>query len=793
MVNRRSSKLTLHKQTINDDIADRYYQQAAIRAVGEVLEKKHRGALLVMATGTGKTRVAAAIIDLLSKANWVKRVLFLADRNALIDQAKANLNQYLPNLPSIDLTREKEDDSSRIVFSTYQTLINLIDGECDGDNRFYGVGHFDLIIFDEIHRSVYNKYKAIFDYFDGYHLGLTATPKSESDRDTYALFELPQGDPTYAYELEQAVSDGFLVPPKAIEVPIKFQRDGIKYADLSEEEKLQYEEQFADPITGIYPDEIDATALNGWLFNTDTVDKAINHLIQNGIKVDSGDKLAKTIIFARSHAHAKFIKERFDLQYPEYCGTFLRTIDYQEPDRVQLLNDFKDKTKQPQIAVSVDMLDTGIDVPEVCNLVFFKPVRSSSKYWQMIGRGTRLCPDLFALGEHKQEFIIFDLCANFDFFRQYPEGVKTSSAKRLSQRLFELRIKLSAVLTATNDEDNITYAKKLKAITITQTKALNQENFAVRQHWRIVEKYCNECNWDILSDSDIRELFEHIAPLVMETEQDEGAKIFDLKIMQLQLSLVEGSTQQESQINTIKMIANNLSKKTSIPAVNQKIELLRALQTEEFWQSVSVTGLEKVREEIRELIKFLEREAKPIIYSTFEDEFSGETKAHDILATSRFDLSLYKKKIEQYLKQNEKHLTIYKLRHNQAVTIAEINELERMLFEQGDHGTKEQFIQAYGEQPLGRFVRSIMGMEANAAKQAFAGILNNASFNSRQISFINEIINSFIHQGIVEPERLFKPPFTEIHSGGIFELFGSEKSVEIINLIQQVNNTADVA
>lgn len=385
-IQRRTTRKDISTQRINDAITDRYYQHEAIRAVSEVLAKGHREALLVMATGTGKTRVAASIIDLLSKANWVKRVLFLADRNALITQAKNNLNTYLPNLPAVDLTQEKEAEGSRIVFSTYQTLINMIDGERDGNNRFYGVGHFDLIIFDEIHRSVYSKYKHIFRYFDGFRIGLTATPKSETDKDTYGLFGLEPSNPTFAYELGQGVADGFLVPPKAIGVPLRFQREGVKYKDLSEADKLAYEEEFADPLTGEIPNEIASEALNSWLFNQDTVDKVIGYLMQNGIKVESGDKLAKTIIFARSHKHALFIEERFNAQYPEYGGDFLKVIDNYERFKEDLLNHFKEPKKLPQIAVSVDMLDTGIDVPEICNLVFFKPVKSSTKYWQMIGR-----------------------------------------------------------------------------------------------------------------------------------------------------------------------------------------------------------------------------------------------------------------------------------------------------------------------------------------------------------------------------------------------------------------------
>ena len=595
LIQRRTYRLPLAAQTINNNITDRYYQHEAIRKVAEALEKNHRQGLLVMATGTGKTRVSASIIDFLSKAGWIKRVLFLADRNALITQAKTNLNDYLPQLPAVDLTKEKEDDSSRIVFSTYQTIINMIDGETDGDNRFYSVGHFDLIIFDEIHRSVYNRYKHIFKYFDGIRLGLTATPKSEADKDTYGLFGLEPNNPTYAYELDQAVKDKYLVPPKAISVPIKFQRKGIKYAELSEEDKLKYEEEFTDPVTGAFPDEIDSAALNNWLFNTDTVDKVIGHLMKNGIKVESGDKLAKTIIFARSHKHAKFIEQRFNIQYPEYKGDFLKVIDHQEEYRYDLLNKFKVKDKMPQIAVSVDMLDTGIDVPEICNLVFFKPVRSSAKFWQMIGRGTRLCPGLLGADPEdpnklldKKEFVIFDFCENLEFFSAHPKGFEGTSGKSLSQRLFELRLRLAYVLLNQEETELKEYGQSTLDQLIRQTQGLNTDSFIVRQHWEVVDKYRDPNQWNALTDLDIKELFDHIAPLMTETDQDELAKRFDALMLDLQLSVLNGEKKQTTLIQKVVSTAGKLSKKASIPTVAQKMDVIKEVQNKVFWEQVDI-------------------------------------------------------------------------------------------------------------------------------------------------------------------------------------------------------------
>jgi len=793
LVQRRTSRKSLGNQTINPAITDRYYQQEAIRKVAEVLERNQREALLVMATGTGKTRVSASIIDFLSKAGWIKRVLFLADRNALVHQAKVNLNDYLPHIPAVDLTKEKEDESSRIVFSTYQTMINMIDGEADGDNRMYGIGHFDLIIFDEIHRSVYNRYKHIFKYFDGIRIGLTATPRSHGDKDTYGLFDMEPNNPTYAYELEQAVNDQFLVPPKAISVPIKFQRKGIKYAELSEAEKLMYEEQFSNPLTGDFPEEIDAAALNTWLFNTDTVDKVIGHLMQNGIKVEGGDKLAKSIIFARSHLHAKFIEERFNKQYPEYKGDFLKVIDYQEEYKYDLLNKFKDKAKMPQIAVSVDMLDTGIDVPEVCNLVFFKPVRSRTKYWQMIGRGTRLCKNLFGVDEDKKEFVIFDFCENIEFFNDNPRGFETETGKSLSQRLFELRLKLSLLLEAQEAPELKKYAQELISYLVRQVQALNMQSFLVRQHWEIVEKYQDASQWNALTDLNIKEIFDHIAPLITEIEQDEQAKRFDAIMLDLQLSILKGEKRQLGIIQNVVMTAKKLSKKLTIPSVAQRKELIHDLQEKSFWERASIPDLEKVRIELRELMKFLEKEKTPIYYSSYQDEVIESGIKEQPLVYNFNDLDTYKRKVEQYLKSQSNNLTIHKLRNNVPITQSELNALEHLLFEQGNLGTREEFIRVYGEQPLGRFIRGIVGLDINAAKLAFGEILNNQTLNSQQIRFIDTIINFLNVKGIIEPAKLFDSPFTDINTSGIMGVFDEQTSAKIITLLETIIQNTEVA
>jgi type I restriction enzyme, R subunit len=393
-IQRRSTRKPLAEGEIDPAIVERYYQTRGIRRIAESFERDHdRKALVVMATGAGKTRTVIALADLLMRCNWAKRVLFLADRVALVNQAVNAFKRHLPDASPVNLVTEK-DAEGRVFVSTYPTMMGLIDDTRDGQRRF-GVGHFDLIVIDEAHRSVFQKYRAIFDYFDALLVGLTATPKDEVDRNTYGLFDLEDGVPTDAYGLEEAVRDGFLVPPKAVSVPLKFQREGIRYDELPEEDKDQWDALEWDE-DGEVPDRVDAAAVNKWLFNKDTVDKVLEHLMTHGITVAGGDRLGNTILFAKNQHHAEFIAERFNANYPHFKGEFARVITFKTEYAQSLIDNFSAKDKAPHIAISVDMLDTGIDVPEVVNLVFFKLVRSKTKFWQMLGRGTRLCADLFA-------------------------------------------------------------------------------------------------------------------------------------------------------------------------------------------------------------------------------------------------------------------------------------------------------------------------------------------------------------------------------------------------------------
>jgi type I restriction enzyme R subunit len=457
--------------------------------------------------------------------------------------------------------------------------------------------------------------------------------------------------------------------------------------------------------------------------------------------------LAKTIIFARSHKHAMFIKERFDKQYPQYKGEFLKVIDYHEEYRYDLLNRFKVKNGMPQIAVSVDMLDTGIDIPEVCNLVFFKPVRSSAKFWQMVGRGTRLCPDLFGFTEDKVEFVIFDLCENLEFFAANPKGFEGTNQKTLSQRLFELRLRLAFALLSQEEKELKDYGQSIIDFLIRQTQELNMESFVVRQHWKEVEKYRDPAAWNSLTDLDIKELFDHIAPLMTEAGEDEFAKRFDVMMLDLQLSVLNGERKQAGIIEKVIGISGRLSKKASIPAVAQRMETIELARDKAFWAQGSIPGIERIRIELREIIKFLDIEQQPIYFTSFTDEFDGDATEHELVYNIN-NLDAYRRKVEQYLKEQQHHITISKLRTNKPITKDELSELERMMFEQGTLGTKDDFIKAYGEQPLGKFIRSILGLDINAAKVAFAGLLSSQNLNSQQIRLLLDRVKSVFHGSV---------------------------------------------
>ena len=820
MIERRdplSGRQDLCQFKVNQEIAGRPYQLEAIARVAEnsvkavrktdvngnvveTLRSGSRQSLLVMATGSGKTRVSAAITDMMTKCNWAKRILFLADRNALVTQAKNKFNEYLPHLSAIDLTKEKEDNDTRLVFSTYPTIMNRIDGRREVEERFYGVGHFDLIIIDEAHRSVYQKYKAIFSYFDAMLLGLTATPKNEVGHDTYGLFGIEDNNPTFAYELDKAVAQGFLVPPRAMSVPLKFVREGIKYKDLSKEEQEQYEEKFGDPTENEVPDEISSAAINSWLFNTHTVDQVLHHLMTNGIKVEGGDKLGKTIIFAKNHDHAIFIEERFNKNYPEYAGKFLRVIDNYETKAQDLLDVFVDEYAEndPQIAVSVDMMDTGVDAPRVVNLVFFKQVKSATKFWQMIGRGTRLCEGLFGLNEDgstkdKTEFFIFDYCQNFEFFDVNPNGTTGNIVRGLTQQIFEAKLEIALIIreeATSNHKERMLAESYIDELNVA-IASLDTDRFVVKAQLRSVTEFSNKKRWETLSKNDMLSINTTISELILpQKKDDEFAKRFDILILNFQSALLTAAHSTDRYVNKISGISRDLLKKQNIPAIGLQVDLLNKIQTTDFWKVINVNHLDNVRISLRDLLKYLDKESQVQVVTTFKDTLDhGAITEHDLIPAYTA-LQSYKDRVESYVRKNNDHLVIRKLKTNRPITETEINELEQILFDGKTIGTKQNYIDTYGEKPLGEFIRSIVGLDLGAAQDVFAQFIQSGTLRADQMTFIDTIIRYLTKNGMIEKKMLFEPPFTNIHDQGLFGVFDDSQVTNVIRLIDTVNDNA---
>ncbi|MFL9813965.1 DEAD/DEAH box helicase family protein [Stutzerimonas sp. VN223-3] len=806
-VQRRQLQTDLGSLPINPEIAGRPYQQRAIRAMAEAFSQGRRAGLLTMATGTGKTRTAIALVELLMRANWVKRVLFLADRVALVKQATGAFKAHLPDSSPVNLVTEK-NGQGRVYLSTYPTMMGLID-EMDGEQRRYGIGHFDLVIIDEAHRSVYQKYGAIFRYFDSYLVGLTATPRDEVDRDTYHLFGLETGVPTDAYSLDEAVAANYLVPPRAHSVPIRFVREGIRYDELSDAEKEHWESlDWGDRAAedGDAPTEVLAGEVNKQLFNEHTVDLMLQHLMQNGLKVDGGDKLGKTIIFAVNQKHAEFIARRFDHNYPHHKGDFARVITHAVTYAQSLIDEFSSKqNKLPQIAISVDMLDTGIDVPQVLNLVFFKAVRSKVKFLQMIGRGTRLCPNLFAPGVDKTEFLIFDFCGNFEYFNEHPKGALGSVAEPVGKRLFKARLDLLSLLSGKDTRVSDGLAESIggydRLATLRQgvtdelhgeVAAMNLDNFIVRTEREHVVRYAERIVWNELDDAALGDLREHVAGLPSEREAEHiSARLFDLLCTNLQLAVLRASNDFVANRDRIRELASQLEVMESIPAVRAELPLIQDVQGEDYWQDITLPMIERARRRLRGLIQLIERTASNPVYTLLTDQIGEASEIVLKDFSTGINLAQYRKKVEAYIRANENHLAIAKLKHNRPLTPTDLQELERFVYGSEPVESRERFIECYGdEQPLPLFIRSLVGLDRNAALEAFGKFLDGSRYNSQQIRFVEMIIERLTRHGTIEPGQLYEPPFTAVHHEGLDGAFSDADADGIVAVIVEINQGA---
>ena len=797
LMNRRTERLDLMTIPIDDKITDRYYQKEAIRAVCEQIGLGFRKHLLVMATGTGKTRTASSLTDVLSRGKHVTNVLFLADRTALVKQAKDDFKNYLPDMSLCNLCSNKDDRSARIVFSTYPTMLNAIDDmKAKGGQRMFTPAHFDLIIIDESHRSIFKKYRAIFEYFDAIMVGLTATPKTDVDRNTYDFFEMEHGVPTYAYDYETAVyTDHVLVPYYNYEVKTKFLEEGITYDDLSDEDKERYEDDFIED--GLMPDFISSAQLNKFVFNETTVDTVLQDLMERGIRVEGGDRLGKTIIFAQNKRHAEFVLERFNKLYPQYCGVFAQRVICDDTYAQTIIDDFKVPDKMPIIAVSVDMMDTGIDVPQCVNLVFFKKVRSKAKFWQMIGRGTRLCKGLTCTdqidGEYtdKKRFLIFDYCGNFEYFRAHKEGYETKEAKSLTENIFGKQVKLAVMLQeSTYAEDEYQeWRSELVGTCYAQVLELNTELIAVKLRMQSVEKFKRPGSFDFISEGDKGELLQQIAPIVRLDDTDEYAKRFDNFMYGLMISAMAQMPSFQYAQRQLRDIGTLLDRKISIPQVKAKLTIIKEVNTDAFWEANNILLFEKVRKELRGLMQFLV-EIGPVknpIITRLTDPIIGEQEG--VQLEPPYDFEDYRAKVDRYVNENGNTLAIYKLTHNIPLSVGDYRELERVLT--SELGSKEDYAREFGNTPFGLLVRKIAKLDHDAAMAAFSQFINDQSLSQKQITFVHKIINHIEQNGYMESVTILtKPPFDKPLS--FTKLFDRKMQSEIMATINKVKDNAIV-
>lgn len=812
---RRSHRADIRTAPIDTNIAGRTYQMRSIKSIAEhfagtdkttnKLIGTNRGALLVLATGTGKTRTSIALSKMMLEANWVKRVLFLADRKSLVSQAKNNFVKFLPEHSSINLLKQKDNPDARFAFSTYQTMMGLIDGARDGEHRFYGVGHFDLVIIDEAHRSIYKKYQAIFEYFDALFLGLTATPKESIDKNTYGIFGLPDKSPTDAYTFDDAVDNDHLVPYRTIDVPTKFLRQGIKYDELSEEEKEEFEDEILDGEEASGNEWIGSNELNQWLFNKDTAIKTLNFVLKHGIKKRGGDELGKTIIFARNKKHAQFLKDIFlELDKERFGNDYVKVITHGEPKAEEFIRRFCDEEKErlPQIAISVDMMDTGIDAPSCVNLVFYKPVKSFSKFWQMIGRGSRLRPDLFGVGKDKERFLIFDLCENFEFFNENPKGIESSSQKSLSEIVFELKLRLAQYLNQKQfltDENLVAYKTKLLDQLHNSIKTLDTQRFDVKMKIQTVLDYGTDNRelWSHLSKKDEKIIIEQLAPLVQSEKGDTDlARFYDKLLYTIMIKRLETpNTPQFVEALTIPIAkvattSKKLLKKTTIPEVKYKEGLIKLPLEESFWTNEGIFHLEKIRAGIRDLTKYIDPVDQKYVTTDFQDQLNEEEVVITDYTSKKPQVTLPFKsnvhRLEEIIRNHKDNITINRIRNGETITKKELKSLEKMLF--SDEVQKETIESELGNPlDLVGFIVALMGLSADSVDKAFANFINEYQLNAIQIQFIDTLKLFLTKNGKLDATKLYDAPFKNFHTLGVDGVFNEQQTDVIFKIIENFN------
>ncbi len=774
LVRQRLARIPLENiEPKKDIVGDRLFQIEAIQKVCEQFSQNRRKALIVQATGTGKTRVAIALTDVLVQHNWCTRVLFLCDRLELRKQAKKAFTSFMNEPLTLVTAKTAQDRNKRIYLATYPAMMKIF--------QTFDTGFFDILIADESHRSIYNRYRDLFRWFDCLQVGLTATPVGQIHRNTFRLFDCPEMNPTVYYSLEDAVEEGFLVPLEVYTHTTQFLRAGIKFNQLTDAQKEELEDAGETPELFNYePGEIDKK-----IFNRETNREIIRNLMENGIRDGAGQLPGKSIIFARNHNHAMILSEVFDELYPQYGGKFCHVIDNYDPRAEQLIDDFKDSENQLTIAISVDMLDTGIDVPEVVNLVFAKPVFSWVKFWQMIGRGTRTCLDLFGPGRHKTRFRIFDHWGNFERFEiERPEADRPPS-KSILQQVFEARIDLAE--TALKKADIRTLEQTVGLIRA-DINSLPDDTISVREKWKEKSMVLAEGVLNQFGPNVAAALRNDIAPLMQWVYIRDHAEAYSLDLLMTNAQrerlhqsgrFADFKDQVQEQVSQLVMHLN---------PVKKKAETIRKVMAEEFWNQADPATLERMRTELRGIMHHRQKGGGPKPLPKIIDlcDPGVEYGRRDTTVRS-IDMEPYRQMAEETLRSLSETPVMKKIRREEPVTQLDLESLVSLALTQNPDVNLELLKEFYPEAapPLDFIIRTLIGMEPETVEKRFADFARRFSENSRQTHFLRLLKNHIRRYGTITIDKLYEEPFTTIDSDGPDGIFASEAQIdELIGIVE---------
>ncbi len=776
----RNNRKTLSSSKPSAEIAGRIYQLEAIKRVAESFDHGKRKALIVQATGTGKTRVAISICELLYRTRWAKRILFLCDRRELRKQADDTFKEFVPDNPrTIVSSQTYKDRDKRIYLATYPAMMQCFES--------FDVGFFDLIIADESHRSIYNRYRDIFLYFDARQIGLTATPVGQINRNTYDLFDCEADDPTAHYSFEEAVSENFLVPFEVFDDTTAFLRRGIKYNQLNKEQQEKLEEDEADAESFDY----ETNQVNTLIFNRPTNEYILRNLMEKGIREKSGQHVGKSIVFARNHNHAVFLEKLFNELYPQYGGAFCRVIDSHDPRASELITEFKKPDSRLTVAISVDMLDTGIDISELVNLVFAKPVKSYVKFWQMIGRGTRLREHLFGLGKHKTKFYIFDHCGNFEYFEQTYREADPPVQKSLLQKLFEARIELAQAAVTAQDSETFEMSVNLIKQDIA---ALPESSISIKEKKREILEVQQEGVLDNLSESTINLLLREIAPL-MQWRSVTGLERqyeFDLLVTRLQTAKLTNSATLADLRDLVRATVSRLP--VNLNEVREKSELINNAKNITYWETNNLEDIEQLRQELRGLMRLV------LSYDIFRDSpretniEEDETKIQSKKRVPKLEglqLIAYRRRVQEVLENLiDKSPALQKIKSGRTLNGKDFDELCALVLEQDAEVNLRDLEIHYPDlaNNLDIAIRSIIGLNPEAVQMNFEEFVQKHNLSSKQIRFLTLLKNHLSKYGTIEISRLYEPPFSDLDSDGLDGVFSDEYQISELLDILTANN-----